>query len=79
MSVRLANGQECGKEVVGFIPRYGFLPAMMREQIQRSLEHYKDLEPGKSKEMPGWGDAVEARKMITKAIERARQSTSCFR
>jgi len=48
------------------------LPLITREQIQHFFEHYKDLEPGKWVKVMGWGDADEAKAMITAAIERAR-------
>ena len=44
-------------------------------QIQHFFEHYKDLEPGKWVKVAGWGDAAEARQLITDAIERERQKT----
>ncbi len=46
------------------------LPSITREQIQHFFEHYKDLEPGKWVKIIGWGDAAEAQKLITEAIER---------
>ena len=48
------------------------LPVITREQIQHFFEHYKDLEPGKWVKLTGWGDAAEARKLITEAIARAK-------
>ena len=47
------------------------LPEIQLSQIAHFFEHYKDLEPGKWVKMLGWGDAAEARKLITEAIERA--------
>ena len=47
------------------------LPEITVEQIKHFFEHYKDLEKGKWVKVTGWGDAAEARKMITDAIERA--------
>ncbi len=49
------------------------LPEITREQIRHFFEHYKDLEPGKWVKVLGWGDAAEARKLITEAIERAKK------
>ena len=46
------------------------LPQITRDQIQHFFEHYKDLEPGKWVKVLGWGDAEEARKLISEAIER---------
>lgn len=53
------------------VHNYMDLPTITREQIQHFFEHYKDLEPGKWVKMLGWGDADEARKLITEAIARA--------
>ena len=53
------------------VHNYTDLPAITLEQIQHFFEHYKDLEPGKWVKIIGWGDAAEARKFITEAIERA--------
>jgi len=47
------------------------LPEITRDQIKHFFEHYKDLEKGKWVKVTGWGDAAEARQMITEAIERA--------
>ncbi len=52
---------------------YTDLPGILTEQIQHFFEHYKDLEPGKWVKVLGWGDAAEARKFITEAIERENQ------
>ena len=48
------------------------LPEITVEQIQHFFEHYKDLEPGKWVKVLGWGDAAEAKRLITEAIERAK-------
>ena len=50
------------------------LPQITLEQIKHFFEHYKDLEKGKWVKVTGWGDAAEARKMITEAIERAKSA-----
>jgi inorganic pyrophosphatase len=52
------------------VMNYTDLPQITLEQIQHFFEHYKDLEPGKWVKMLGWGDAAEARQLITAAIER---------
>ena len=39
--------------------------------ISHFFEHYKDLEPGKWVKVLGWGDAAEARDLISAAIARA--------
>ncbi len=53
------------------VHNYTDLPQITLEQIQHFFEHYKDLEPGKWVKIIGWGDATEARRFITEAIERA--------
>ena len=50
---------------------YGDLPEITLEQIRHFFEHYKDLEPGKWVKIKRWGDAAEARRFLTEAIERA--------
>jgi inorganic pyrophosphatase len=50
------------------------LPQITIQQIQHFFEHYKDLEPGKWVKIKHWGDAEEARRMITEAIERFKMS-----
>jgi inorganic pyrophosphatase len=52
---------------------YTDLPEITLEQIQHFFEHYKDLEPGKWVQVAGWGDAEEARRLISEAIEREKQ------
>ena len=54
------------------VTSYKQLPQITLEQIQHFFEHYKDLEPGKWVKVLGWGDADEARAMITAAIARAK-------
>ncbi len=54
------------------VHNYTDLPSITLEQIQHFFQHYKDLEPGKWVKLLGWGDAAEARKLITEAIERAK-------
>ncbi len=54
------------------VANYTNLPAITLEQIQHFFEHYKDLEPGKWVKLIGWGDAAEAKKLITEAMERYR-------
>jgi inorganic pyrophosphatase len=50
---------------------YTDLPEITLEQIQHFFEHYKDLERGKWVKLDGWGDAAEAKRLITEAITRA--------
>jgi inorganic pyrophosphatase len=49
---------------------YTDLPEITRQQIQHFFEHYKDLEPGKWVKVAGWGNAAEARQLISAAIAR---------
>ncbi len=56
------------------IQNYTDLPEINRMQIEHFFEHYKDLEKGKWVKTSRWGDADEARKMITEGIERAKGS-----
>lgn len=48
------------------------LPEITVRQIQHFFEHYKDLEPGKWVKIKHWGDADEARRLVSEAIERAK-------
>jgi inorganic pyrophosphatase len=54
---------------------YTDLPEITLEQIKHFFEHYKDLETGKWVKVSGWGEAAEARAMITEAMERAKSAT----
>jgi inorganic pyrophosphatase len=54
------------------IGNYTDLPEITSHQIEHFFAHYKDLEPGKWVKFAGWGDAEEAKRLITGAIERAR-------
>jgi inorganic pyrophosphatase len=53
------------------VHNYTDLPDITVRQVQHFFEHYKDLEPGKWVRVLGWGDAAEARDMISAAIARA--------
>ena len=53
------------------VHNYTDLPDITVKQVQHFFEHYKDLEPGKWVKVLGWGDAAEARDMISEAIARA--------
>ena len=44
------------------------------EQITHFFEHYKDLEKGKWVRVQRWGDADEAREIISKSIEAAKKA-----
>ena len=52
------------------IHNYTDLPEITIQQVQHFFEHYKDLESSKWVRVLGWGDADEARQLITAAIER---------
>jgi inorganic pyrophosphatase len=54
------------------VANYTDLPAITLKQIQHFFEPYKDLEPGKWVKVLRWGDAAEAREMVTQGIERAK-------
>ena len=54
------------------IGSYRDLPEILRDQVKHFFTHYKDLEPGKWVKVVKWGDATEAKKMLSEAIERAR-------
>jgi inorganic pyrophosphatase len=53
------------------VHNYTDLPDITVRQVQHFFEHYKDLEPDKWVRVLGWGDAAEARDMISAAIARA--------
>jgi inorganic pyrophosphatase len=56
------------------VHEYTDLPDITLLQMRHFFEHYKDLEPGKWVKVLGWGNAAEAKKMITDAIARAKNS-----
>jgi inorganic pyrophosphatase len=49
------------------------LPEITLQQIAHFFEHYKDLESNKWVKLAGWGDVDEAREILTRAIEKAKQ------
>ena len=53
------------------VATYSDLPEITTVQIEHFFAHYKDLESGKWVKIVRWGDADEAKKMITDAIGRA--------
>ena len=55
------------------VVNYTDMPEITLQQIRHFFEHYKDLEPGKWVKVVGWGDAQEAKTLITEAIEREKQ------
>ena len=52
------------------VHNYLDLPDIIIKQIEHFFEHYKDLEPGKWVKVTGWGNAIEAEKLILEAMER---------
>jgi inorganic pyrophosphatase len=54
------------------IKTYSDLPSISVEQIEHFFAHYKDLEPNKWSRIHHWGDAEEAHRLISEAIERAK-------
>ena len=54
------------------VHNYTDLPEITWRQIEHFFAHYKDLEEGKWVTFGGWGDADEAKRFITEAIERAK-------
>jgi inorganic pyrophosphatase len=55
------------------VTNYTDLPDISVQQIAHFFAHYKDLEPGKWVKIHHWGDAAEARALISEAIDRARR------
>ena len=53
------------------VDNYTDMPPISLEQIEHFFAHYKDLEPNKWVKIDHWGDADEARDLITQAIARA--------
>ena len=56
------------------VSNYSDLPDITVKQIEHFFAHYKDLEPGKWVKIIRWGDATEAKKMITEGVARARDA-----
>lgn len=54
------------------IHEYGDLPEITIEQIEHFFAHYKDLEAGKWVKIQRWGLRLEAHRLISEAIDRAR-------
>ncbi len=59
------------KRYIG-IQDYSDLPDITTYQIEHFFEHYKDLETEKWVKIAGWGNADEAKRLISEAIERAK-------
>ncbi len=58
------------KRYIG-VQDYSDLPDITIHQIEHFFERYKDLEPGKWVKIAGWGNADEARQLISEAVNRA--------
>lgn len=56
------------------VASYRDLPAIMCEQIAHFFQHYKDLEKGKWVSIVKWLDADDAERLVTEALERARNA-----
>ena len=54
------------------VQNYFDLPEITVRQIEHFFAHYKDLEPGKWVKIDHWGDAEEAKRLISDAIARAK-------
>ena len=48
------------------------MPEITLQQIEHFFAHYKDLEPGKWVKIVRWGDAEEALRMVSAAIEKGK-------
>ena len=48
------------------------MPDITLQQIEHFFAHYKDLEPGKWVKIVRWGDAEEALRMVSAAIEKGK-------
>jgi inorganic pyrophosphatase len=55
------------------VQNYTDLPEITWRQIEHFFSHYKDLEAGKWSTFAGWGDASEAKRLITEAIDRQKR------
>lgn len=53
------------------VKNYSDIPAITLHQIEHFFEHYKDLEADKWVKIEHWGDAEEAKQLITEAMQRA--------
>jgi inorganic pyrophosphatase len=54
------------------VVNYTDLPDITLHQVEHFFAHYKDLEPQKWVKIVRWGDAAEARRIVTESIERAK-------
>lgn len=56
------------------VQSYKDLPDITLEQVQHFFEHYKDLEKTKWVKIVGWGDADQAKAIITESIARGKKA-----
>ena len=70
----IAVPSECVSAMFNNVGSYRDLPEMLRRQIAHFFEHYKDLEDSKWAKISRWGDDAEARELILKSIEEAKNS-----
>ncbi len=49
------------------------LPSRHRERIWHFFENYKRMEAGKWAKVTGWGDKMDAKKILMDSIERAKK------
>jgi inorganic pyrophosphatase len=58
------------------VKKYTDLPEITLKQIEHFFSHYKDLELSKWVKFAGWGDALEAKRLILEAMARAKGNAS---
>jgi inorganic pyrophosphatase len=56
------------------VANYTDLPDITLHQVEHFFAHYKDLEPQKWVKIVRWGDAAEARRIVSESIERAKKA-----
>jgi inorganic pyrophosphatase len=54
------------------------LPSIVLQQIEHFFTHYKDLEAEKWVRVGHWGNAEDAKRIVTEAIERAKDQSRRF-
>jgi len=57
-------------------PLDALVPSIIFQQIEHFFTHYKDLEKDKWVRVGKWGDAADARRILTEAIDRAKESAA---
>ena len=56
------------------VETYEDLPEILIDRITHFFAHYKDMEPGKWVRVEGWRGVEDARSLILKSIERAKET-----